>query len=104
MVIAIFRSRIRSSARKEYDPLAARMLALAEAMPGFRSFKSFRSEDGERLSLIEFESEAQLTAWRDHPEHRQAQEIGRERIYSEYSISVCEPLRNAQWSARARFA
>ena len=64
--------------------MAARVRSLAEAMPGFISFKSFSAEDGERVSIIEFESEETLRAWREHPEHRQAQALGRDSFYSEY--------------------
>ena len=67
MVTAIFRSRLREDADSGYRALAARMLELARSMPGFVDFKSFRAEDGERVSLIEFESLATLEAWRDDP-------------------------------------
>ena len=42
--------------------------------------------DAVRLSasLVEFESPEHLRAWREHPEHREAQRIGRERFYEEY--------------------
>jgi heme-degrading monooxygenase HmoA len=69
------------------------MRALAEGMPGFISFKTFRAEDGERVSIIEFESEEALRAWREHPEHRTAQEIGRGAFYAEFRIQVCSIIR-----------
>jgi heme-degrading monooxygenase HmoA len=93
MVVVVFRSRLRADAPADYPQLAERMLSLARAQPGFRSFKSFRAEDGERLSLIEFESEEAERAWRDHPEHRLAQRRGRAEFYAEYRLQVCEPLR-----------
>ncbi len=102
MVTAIFRSRLRSDAGSSYGPVAARMLELARAMPGFVDFKSFRAEDGERVSLIEFESLAALEAWRDHPEHLKAQRAGRERFYSEYRLQVCEPLRAYHFDGEER--
>ena len=95
MVVAVFRSRRSNGSEDEYRSLALRMLDLARSMPGFLSFKSFASEDGESVSLIEFESMECLEAWREHPEHRGAQQAGRERIYSEYRLQVCEPVRAA---------
>ena len=62
-------------------------------MPGFLSYKTFRSDDGERVSVIEFETMEDLLAWRNHPEHRRAQDLGRSRFYAEYSIQVCEVVR-----------
>ena len=69
------------------------MRALAEGMPGFVSFKTFRAEDGERVSVIEFESEEALRAWREDPEHRKAQELGRVAFYAEFQIQVCSVIR-----------
>ena len=51
-VITIFRSRLREEARSEYETWATRMASLARAMPGFRSIKTFRSDDGERVSIV----------------------------------------------------
>ncbi|MCH7707824.1 MAG: antibiotic biosynthesis monooxygenase, partial [Myxococcales bacterium] len=65
--------------------------------PGFVSFKSFAAEDGERVSLIEFESRDAAHQWGDHAEHRDAQKLGRERFFSEYTIQVCPPLRTAEF-------
>jgi heme-degrading monooxygenase HmoA len=66
------------------------MLILAKGMPGFISYKSFRADDGERCSIVEFESLEHLRAWREHPDHRKAQALGRERFYAEYSLHVAE--------------
>ena len=70
MVLAVFRSRLRSENSEEFLMLADRMLELAQSMPGFVSYTNFRAEDGERCSVIEFESAAHLRAWRTHPESR----------------------------------
>ena len=69
------------------------MRMLAESMPGFISFKSCNPEDGERVSLIEFESEETLRAWRKHPEHRKTQELGRTKFYAVFQIQVCSIIR-----------
>ena len=96
MIVTLFRSRLRQGIRSEYEPTARRMLELARSMPGFVSFKTFTAEDGERISVIEFESDEQLKAWREHPEHLQAQELGRTRFFEEYHVQVLEPLRDTR--------
>ena len=93
VVVTVFRSRLEAEHAAEYAQTAARMRTLAEAMPGFVSFKTFRADDGERLSLIEFESEETLAAWRDQPEHRQAQQRGRAAFYAEFQLQVCFVVR-----------
>ena len=98
MVITLFRSRLRPEAREEYERWARRMNELAAEMPGFVSIKTFAADDGERISIIEFDSEAAQGAWRDHPEHREAQRLGRERFYAEFQIQICAPVRRYGFS------
>ena len=93
MRVTLFRSRLDPAHLSDYREMAAQMRTLAEAMPGFVSFKTFTADDGERISIVEFESEETLRAWREHPAHREAQRLGRERFYLEYRIQVCEVLR-----------
>lgn len=89
-VVTVFRSRLRPDAEANgYGELAARMEARARAMPGFVDFKTFAAPDGERLSMIVFDTAEHQRAWRDDPEHRAAQTRGRRDFYAEYSISVC---------------
>lgn len=93
MIVTIFRSRLRPEHSDEYVHWAAHIHDLAVRMPGFISIKTFAAEDGERVSLVEFESEEAMRQWREHPEHRAAQELGRRLFYSEYRIQVCQPVR-----------
>jgi heme-degrading monooxygenase HmoA len=74
--------------------MVERMLDLAREMPGFISFKHFAAEDGERLSVIEFDSEEHVAAWRGHPEHLRAQARGREKFYTEYRLTVARTIRD----------
>jgi len=94
MVVTVFRSRVRPDNAAEYMKMAAKMKELAEAMPGYLSHKGFTAEDGERCTIVEFESEETHRAWAELPAHRKAQQLGRERFYSEFSIHVCQPMRS----------
>lgn len=97
MVISIFRSRIRSDHADEFQALAAEMRKLAEAMPGFLSYKVYVAEDGERCSIVEFASHEELLAWRNLAEHRAAQKAGRERYYEAYTLHVTDPVRTSSF-------
>ncbi|HVA42296.1 MAG TPA: antibiotic biosynthesis monooxygenase [Acidimicrobiales bacterium] len=93
-IITAFRSRLRPDAEANgYSELAIRMETRARAMPGFIDFKTFTADDGERISIIVFDTTEHQEAWRDDPEHRAAQRRGRETFYAEYSISVCDERR-----------
>jgi heme-degrading monooxygenase HmoA len=94
MVITLFRSRLRPEHEKQYAQWAKRMHDLASNMPGFLSIKGFTAQDGERVSIVEFESEETMRQWREQIDHRQAQKLGRKLFYSEYRIQVCQPIRD----------
>lgn len=92
MILTIFRSRLRPGAI-EYSNVAREVLELAQAMPGFVSFKTFAHADGERCSVVLFEDWQSHNAWAKHPRHIEAQWQGREEFYIEYSITVAEVAR-----------
>jgi heme-degrading monooxygenase HmoA len=75
------------------------MKSLAEQIPGFIAIKTFTAPDGERISIVEFETLEAHQAWRDHPEHKEAQRFGRKRFYSEFSIQVMENPRLYSYKA-----
>ena len=97
MIVTVFRSRLMPGVRDEYLALAARMNELARTMPGYISHKGFFADDGERVTVVEFESEEGMRAWRMHPEHRAAQKKARETYYSEYSVQICNVVREAKF-------
>jgi heme-degrading monooxygenase HmoA len=97
MVITVFRSRVRPEAQEEYSRWAARMSELARSMPGYISHKGFVAEDGERVTLVEFESEEAQRAWAVHAEHVDAKKKGRKDFYSEYRVQVCTLQRESAY-------
>ena len=98
MIVVVFRSRLRENLPDGYEELGDRMMALAESMPGFISYKAFSNDEGERVSIQEWESEKHLRAWREHPEHVIAQNTGRENYYSEYTLYVLENPRESRFT------
>ena len=94
MVVIVFRSRLREGIdMAALEALGAEMAGIATAMPGFLSYKDYAAADGELLTLVEFDSEETLAAWRDYPAHRAAQERGRQEFFAEYQIQICTPQR-----------
>jgi heme-degrading monooxygenase HmoA len=98
MIVTIFRSRLRPENMDEYQVVAERVHALAETMPGFVSIRSYKAEDGERVSIVTFDSMETHEAWRSHPEHMEAQRLGREKFYSWYAIEVCTLVRGHEFN------
>jgi heme-degrading monooxygenase HmoA len=102
MIVTVFRSRLMPGLQDEYVTLVNRMIELASSMPGYISHKGFFADDGERCTIVEFESEEAQRAWRMHPEHREAQRKAREIYYETYSVQVCEVKRVSKFERRAQ--
>jgi heme-degrading monooxygenase HmoA len=95
MIVILFRSRLRPEAGADYGEMAEEMLSTAKTMPGFIDFKSFKAEDGERISIAWWEDRETLAKWRDHERHQIAQQTGRAKWYEYYKIEVAEVERHA---------
>lgn len=93
MVVVVFKITLRSDIEvADYERTGARMLELVRQIPGFLGMDYAETERGELL-VARFESHEALAAWRNHPEHRAAQERGRDRFFEHYRIEVCETVR-----------
>lgn len=90
MFLVVFRNRKRADIDYlAYDADSARMLELAAAQPGYLSFKSYRSDDGEVIALSEWADEASARAWRQVAEHAEVQRRGRADYYESYTLFTC---------------
>jgi heme-degrading monooxygenase HmoA len=101
MIVTVFRSRLMPGLKEDYVALVERMVELASSMPGYISHKGFFAEDGERCTIVEFESEEAQRAWRTHPEHRAAQGKGRDIYYETHKLQICELKREAIFDRKA---
>jgi heme-degrading monooxygenase HmoA len=102
MIVTVFRSRLNPGAQDEYGPMAKRMSELARAIPGYISHKGFVAEDGERVTIVEFESEEAMRAWRIDPEHAKAKKRGIESFFSDYKFQICNVIRERAWTAKPK--
>lgn len=99
MIVTVFRSRLKPDADPEYGEWAERMSRLAASMPGYISHKGFVAPDGERVTIVEFESEEAQRAWRLDPDHVAAQKMGRRDFYAEYRLQICRVERESVFPA-----
>jgi len=103
MVVVTFRNRMAPGVdAQEYGQRVGKLFEIVTAMPGFRGIRSYEAEDGERMSLIEFDSHESLAAWRENAEHAIAQELGKQKYYSEYHLQICELVRESHKEPTAR--
>lgn len=92
MFVVIFRARVRVM-DEEYSAMAGRLRDLALNEFGCTAFHAVTERD-EEIALSYWPSEEHIRAWKQHPEHLEAQRLGRERWYESYSVKVAEISRS----------
>lgn len=97
-MLVLFSLYMRGDADQEaYHRTSNRMHEIVDTWPGFISLKEYTIEDGEVLDIARFEDEKSLEAWRQEPEHREAQRKGREEFYDHYRIQMCRVVRDYEF-------
>lgn len=99
-VVCIFRSLRTDHSVPEYEEWSSRMDRLVVTMPGYIGHTSFRDDaSGKGVTLSYFRSMAELVAWKNVPDHLEAQALGRAAFYTEYEIEVAEIVRHYEWTS-----
>jgi len=80
-----------------YAAAADAMVALAARQPGYRGIASARDPDGVGVTVSYWADEGSAKAWRDNPDHARIRDMGRERWYKWYELSVAEVQRDYAW-------
>jgi heme-degrading monooxygenase HmoA len=94
MFLVVFRNRKRADIDyAAYEADAERMLELAQAQPGYLSFKSYTAEDGEVIALSEWADRESARAWGRLAEHAEVQGRGRGAYYESYTLFACDSPR-----------
>src|SRR5260370_7458367 len=88
MLIILFRSKLTPQAGEDYQDTNAEMESLVRQNPGFIDVKSYKSEDGERLTVVWWKDKESLREWRELARHREAQSTGREKWYQYYEMQL----------------
>jgi heme-degrading monooxygenase HmoA len=101
MILTVFRSRLNEGNDAEYESFVKTTSALAERSVGFLGHKMFFAPDGERVTLVEFDSVENQRAWSLSAEHKAAAKAGRKDFYNAYRIQVCEVLRDSSFVRKA---
>ena len=98
--VVIFRSTRKLDDGSVYSEWSQEMENLVKTIAGYEKHFGFRdpeSRDGVTISY--FSSLEAISAWKSLADHRTAQELGREKFYDEYSVQVCEILRDYEFRA-----
>ena len=101
MIVIITRSRLVPGVQDEYGPMAKEMSELARSIPGHISHNGFVAEDGERVTIVEFESEEALHEWKVHPRHLVAKTFGFTKFFSAFKYQICNVAHARSWEKKA---
>ncbi|MGX1111333.1 heme-degrading monooxygenase HmoA [Pseudoalteromonas sp. MBR-15] len=71
-----------------YEEMANRMVELAEQQPGFLGMESVR--DGVGITVSYWQSLDAIKSWKQHVEHRNAQQLGRDKWYNAFTTRIAK--------------
>jgi len=96
MFAVIFEVEPTAEGKEEYLDWAAALRPELEKIDGFISIERFASltQESKILSLSIWRDEQAVRAWREHAQHREAQEAGRHKLFKNYRIRVAEISRD----------
>jgi heme-degrading monooxygenase HmoA len=92
MFVVVFEVHPAPGKKDEYLGLAKHLKPILESIDGFIDNERFESKrrEGWVLSLSTWRDEKALVRWRSQGEHHRIQEQGRNGVFSDYHLRVCE--------------
>ncbi len=89
---AVIFSSLRTPGDAGYSAMSERMVALAQAQPGYLGMESAREDVGITVSYwTDLES---IRAWKTNAEHLQAQALGHQQWYSAFTTRIAKVERD----------
>lgn len=85
--VAVFTT-VRTQNQIGYGETNARMEDLVKSTPGYLGMDHAQTADGLGITVSYFRDAEALTEWRTNPEHRAAQQRGRDEWYQSYTLHV----------------
>lgn len=80
----------------EYLATSDSLRRLLPAVEGFNGIERFQScnDDNKFVAIGFFDDEHAVTAWRNTPEHRRVQALGRRRLFTSYRLRMADVIRD----------
>ena len=96
MVAMIFEYWLNEEHKDEYTSQSTKLRELLYDFEGLISVERFRSDSdpGKYVTLGFFRDEEAVKEWRTQADHRQAQVLGRTRLFSDYRLRMADVTRD----------
>lgn len=85
---AVIFTSIRTEGEDGYAEMAERMEQLAKQQAGFIGMESARDVLG--ITISYWDTLENIRAWKEQSDHLMAQQFGREKWYSRYTVRICK--------------
>lgn len=82
-----------------YAAMNERMVGFAERQPGYLGRETALIADGSEMTTVYYTDAASIQAWRRHPEHLEAQRLGREKWLARFRIEIARVERAYDFTA-----
>ena len=89
----IFTSQRTDNDNEGYAKMADTIETLAKQQPGFLRVESARNHDGQGITVSYWQSLEAIQHWKDNTKHAVAQQLGKEKWYSQYHVEICQVMR-----------
>ncbi|MFC9994888.1 antibiotic biosynthesis monooxygenase family protein [Nocardia sp. NPDC127526] len=94
----IISTQLRGEETPDYQQMAIRMTELGTSQPGYLGRQGMTDGQGRDLSIIYYRDEESIRAWKADVEHLEAQRLGKERWYQNYTVEVARVEREYAFS------
>jgi heme-degrading monooxygenase HmoA len=96
--LVVFRSTRKLDDGLLYAEWSEKMETLVKTIDGYEKHFGFRDpETRDGVTISYFSSLEAISEWKNLADHATAQKFGREKFYEEYSVQVCEILRDYEF-------
>ena len=89
---AVVFTSLRSSGDDGYKAMAQLMEELASQQPGYLGIESARDQVG--ITVSYWSSLEDIRLWKENLQHKVAQQMGREKWYTQYKVRICRVARD----------
>lgn len=79
---------------KKYEETSAKMVELAQKIPGFLGVESVRNENGFGNTTVYWKDKESIKAWRNHKKHKKAKKRARAIWYEKYFLRIVKVENN----------